>query len=195
MKKLAFLLLLGFTFSNTKIIAQTTSPGIYLTAEDFKNNHLSFTPQQGKKYQLHLNEWFNKKTLNITIGDSTYQFSKEKLYGYCNRDKQICRYYNNSVYQIINPKETILLYSKTPMGGYKNAQTIMHYYFSKDESAEIIPLTKWNLKKVFPNDSVFHEFLDMRFSADQDLIGYDQFAQQTQLNHLFRIAQQVTSKK
>lgn len=195
MKKLAFLLLLGFTFSISKSIAQTTVQGVYLTFEDFKINHLSFTRQLGKNYKLHLNELFNKETLNITIGDSTYQLRKELLYGYRDQNNRVFRFYNHSDYRIINPSEDILLFCKFSIGGYKNAQTIVHYYFSKDASSAIIPLTKWNLKNAFPNDTVFHEFLDMRFSADQDLIGYDNFAQQTQLNHLFHFVQQLSSKK
>jgi hypothetical protein len=175
----------------TASFAQSTMQGIYLSAGDFSNNKISFIPVQGKKYNLCLNEFFYKPTIIITIGDSTYTVNKDSVFGYRDNENNVYRFSEKNVYKLMNPKENILLYSRTFLGGYKNSQTVTKYYFSANANATVQPLTKWNLKNDFPNDSAFHELLDMKFNSDNDLSNYDLFYKMYKVNRVFQFSQQL----
>jgi hypothetical protein len=190
MKKLLILVCMSLFLSNS--YAQTKLPGIYLTASDFSRNKLSLSAVDGKKYKLKLNKTFYKPTVKIIIGDSTFTVNKDSVFGYRDADNIIYRFSNKGIYKVINPKEDILLYSRNFLGGYKNSQTVVKYYFSANANSMVQPLTKWNLKNAFPRDSIFHELLDMYFSYDNDLTDYDSFYNLYKINRLFQFSQQLT---
>lgn len=192
MKQIIFLLFIFLNCSN--LVAQETKQGIYLTASDFKNNKLSFTSIVGQKYKIRLNEFWNNPCVKIIIGDSTYKVKKDSIFGYRDKDTIVHRFYGGNTYTLLNPNETILLYSKTTFNAYKTSQTIVNYYFSKAANTEVIPLTKWNLKHAFPIDSIFHELLDMEFNSDSNLIFYDSFYKMYKLNRLFQFSKQINIK-
>lgn len=175
----------------TASFAQSTTQGIYLSGSDFSNNKASFTPVQGKKYNLHLNEIFYKPLVKIIIGDSTYTVNKDSVFGYRDNENNVYRFSEKNIYKVMNPKENILLYSRTFLGGYKNSQTIVKYYFSANANSAVQLLTKWNLKNAFPTDSAFHELLDMEFSSDNDLLNYDSFYKMYKVNRVFQFSQQL----
>lgn len=184
-------LFLGISFS----YAQTSMQGIYLTADDFTNNKISYHPVEGKKYKLHLNNFFNPSYLKISIGDSTFEIQKDRIFGYRDKENNVYRFYDKNIYKILNPSETILLYSKTALGGYKNLQSIVSYYFSSNAGSSIQTLTIWNLKNAFPNDTAFHELLDMIFHNDHDLMNYDRFYKMYKVNRVFQFSQQLLTTK
>lgn len=192
MKQIIFLLFIFLNYSN--LVAQETKEGIYLTASDFINHKISFTPIEGQKYKIRLNEFWNNPFIKIIIGDSTYKIKKDSIFGYRDKDTIVHRFYDGNTYTVLNPNETILLYSKTTFSAFKTSQTIVNYYFSKAANTEVIPLTKWNLKHAFPTDSIFHELLDMEFSSDSNLIFYDSFYKIYKINRLFQVSKQIILK-
>ncbi len=174
---------------------QSTAQGIYLSVDDFDSSKISFVPVEGKKYKMILHETFYTPIIKIVIGDSTYTFSKDSVFGYRDKENVVHRYYRGHTYSLLNPGEGILLYSRTFLGGYKSSQTIVAYYFSVGASTPPQRLTKWNLKKVFPADASFHELLDLYFRNDADLLGYDSFYKMYKLNRVLQFSQQALSKK
>lgn len=168
-------------------IAQKT--GIYLTYGDFDSARISFVKKGNLKYKLRVDNLFNEPIVKVVIGDSTFKFLKDSIYGYRDDDNVNYRFYNKKIYRIINPKEGILLYSITTVVNPKGNQTATNYYFSVIASSAIYPLTKLYLKRAFYNDANFHELIDIYFNTDSDLLGYDSFYNQYKINRIYQIKQ------
>lgn len=166
-------LILLWLCSRNTLIAQKT--GIYLTPADFDNGHLTFTKQENLKYKFRLNELLHSKYIKITIGDSIFNLCKDSIFGYQDAEQISYRIYDREIYRIINPGETILLYSTTTMVNCKGNQTVTNYFFSAGSGSPVYALTKLNLKRAFTNDFTFHELIDMYFNNDADLLSYDSF--------------------
>lgn len=188
MKKLFLflsVLLLGFVFVS-KINAQKAMEGIYLTADDFNHQKISYCNNSDKKYNLYLHEFLNSLTIKIVIGDSIIKLNKSSIFGYCDKYGKYYRYVNNQAYQILNPTDKILLYSKSvSIGGMKSSHTVVKYFFSAGANSSVIPLTKWNIKKAFPNEVAFWKLLDTYFQNDDELYSYDTTNQQYYLDHIY----------
>ena len=181
-----FLLIQGTSTSFTQNIEQ----GVYLSAKDFNNKKISYSPMPKKKYKMDLNDFFNNPTIKITIADSSYTFHKDSIFAYRDKENRIYRLYGRESYEILNPKEKILIYSHTSLGGNKNTQSIVKYYFSSSSEGKIQTLTKWNLKTSFPTDSVFHELLDMYFRTDDELMNYDSFYKIYKINRAYQFSKE-----
>lgn len=177
-----FLFLFVTLFFSHKLFAQNKLQGIYLTANDFINNNITYSPIEARKYKFHLNEFTHNHFIKIIIGDTAYQFFKDSVFAF--RDKEgICyRLNKRSDYQIISFNHTIVLYKQTTNGGYKNTETITKYYFSVNAKTPLFSLNKWNLKNEYPNNYEFHELLDMYFKSDDDLNNYDCYYHTYKLN-------------
>ncbi len=168
-------------------LAQKT--GIYLTYSDFDSARTAFVKKGNLKYKLRVDNLFNESIVKVVIGDSTFKFLKDSIFGYRDDENVNYRFYHKKNYRILNPKEGILLYSITTIVNPKGNQTAINYYFSVTANKEIYPLTKLNLKRSFPNDSNFHELIDMYFNADSDLLAYDSFYNQYKINRIYQIKQ------
>lgn len=168
-------------------LAQKT--GIYLTYSDFDSARIAFVKKGNLKYKLRVDNLFNESIVKVVIGDSTFKFLKDSIFGYRDDGNVNYRFYNKKTYRIINPKEGILLYSITTIVNPKGNQTATNYYFSVTASSAIYPFTKLNLKRAFPNDSNFHELIDMYFNTDSDLLAYDSFYNQYKINRIYQIKQ------
>lgn len=170
-----------------EIHAQSITEGVYLSADDFKNLKISFANNRpGKKYQLHLNEFFNTSSIKVIIGDSVITLSKDSIYGYCNKNGITFRFYKKTAFEILNPSERILLYSYTSgVGPPRNRKLVTNYYFSETAVSPIYPLTKWNLKAVNGKDAPFDELLDLYFHFDEELTAYDSINKIYFLNRVY----------
>lgn len=169
------------------VLAQQT--GVYLTQHDFDRYHVSYSRKANLKYHFKLNDFFNSKYLKIQIGDSSYKIHKDSVYGYRDKENISYRFFTGKAYEILNPSESILLYSYTSLKNNKGFQTITNYFFSSCSNAEILPLTKINLKKTFSTNNHFHELLDMYFNSDAELTAYDDFYQIYKLNKIYQLKQ------
>lgn len=193
MKKIIALLLVCMAIGQPLLFAQNSLQGIYLSRKDCSNNHISFSPIKEKKYKLKLYQFLNNPTIKITIGDSMYTLNKDSIFGYRDNKNIVHRFYKKNLYTVLNPTESILLYSRTYLGGYKNTPLDIQYFFSTPTNDAVQPLTKWNLKKVFLHDTAFYQLLDMAFINDSDLLKYDSFYKMYKLNQVFQYAQQLTT--
>lgn len=191
MKARSFILLGVILLLSLRNDALAQKTGIYLTHSDFDSARISIVKKENLKYKLSVDNLFNESIVKVVIGDSTFIFDKDSIFGYLDDENINYRFYNKKTYRIINPREGILLYSITTMINPKGNQTSINYYFSVTASSAIYPLTKLNLKRAFPNDSNFHELMDMYFNSDADLLAYDSFYNQYKINRIYQFKQSL----
>ena len=189
MKTMRFILLGIILLLSLRNFTLAQKTGIYLTYSDFDSAKIAFVKKGNLKYKLRVDNLFNESIVKVVIGDSTYKFLKDSIFGYRDDDNVIYRFYYKKTYRILNPKEGILIYSISTIVDPKGNQTLINYYFSVTSSSAIYSLTKLNLKRAFPNDSNFHELIDMYFNADSDLLAYDSFYNQYKINRIYQINQ------
>ncbi len=165
------------------VAQKNNSTGVFLNADDFRSNKITYTKVIGEKYRFQSNNLFNTSFIRITIGDSVYKLKKDYLFGFRTKWNVCYRLFKNEEYEIINPCETILIYRKTVLAGYKTNQ-VTKYFFSLSADADIYPLTKYNLKLATIGDSLFHDQLDKSFRNDEDLLEFDAFYKIYKLNKI-----------
>lgn len=95
---------------------------------------------------------------------------KRHMAGHCSCPPTGRRLVNGKHYTLLNPCEPILLYKSVVNPG---KWTSIEYYFSKDPDTEIMPLTRENLKKAFPDNKEFHKKLDALFLNNSQLARFD----------------------
>jgi len=189
MKKLILIFPLILFSLATELTAQKISEGVYLSAKDFTINKISFINQADKRYKLRLGEAFNNSKIKIIKGDSVIKLNKESVFGYRDKKNNCYRFYNKAEYQIINPSEKILMYSKSELeGGFRSTHKVTHYFFSENANSPIYALTKWNLKAVFYKDVSFLELLDVYFDSDNQLTAYDSINKIYTLNRVYELS-------
>ncbi len=163
---------------------QSGDQGIILNPNDFVNKKISFQKRQGLKYKMHVFEGSPHRKLSIILGDSLFHFSKDSIFGYVDRHHDFYRIYNQTIFKILNPNETLLIYAREYLGGYKNTQTLIEYYFSRTPGAPIHKLNLHQLKLVFSDLQNFREQLDLAFDSDADLLEFDKGKQKYKINEL-----------
>lgn len=184
-KKVAALVVLLICCFEDLSFAQ--SPGIYNTSADFDNGNISFTRRERARYKFRPYSLFNNKYIKIIIGDSVFKLCKDSVFAYRNNDHVTYRLFKGKEYRIINPNESIKLYSSLKLISSKGNQTSTEYFFSAGTGSAILPLTKINLKRAFPDQSGFHELIDIYFDNDAELIEYDSFYKIYKINRIFQL--------
>jgi hypothetical protein len=175
--------LLVLIITNLSFAQKNNSSGIFLNASDFISNKITSCKVIGKKYKFRPNNIFYPSLISVTIGDSTFKYKKNSIFGYKTKNNIYYRFFNDEAYEIVNPNEAILIYKKTFFTGYKTNQ-VTKYFFSISADAVIYPLTKINLKKATIGDSLLHAQLDSLFKNDEELITYDPCNKAFKLNRL-----------
>ena len=171
--------------------AQKDSSGIYKTADDFKNQKLSYAINyKTEKHKINDYVLFNDAALKVKHHDTTYTLQKSETYGYRSSKGEDFRFVDNKEYKILNPGEAILIYVyQHPAHSPKEATKYgPMYFFSTDAVAVPQALTKANLKTAIPNNYKFHDALDAQFKDDDELYTYDSFHKMYKLNRLYEIS-------
>ncbi len=179
--------------STNSLFAQST--GLYLNSSDFDSARTSFVKKEKLKYKFQVDNPFNGSDVKVVLGDSTFRFNKDSIFGYRDENKINYRFYHTKTYQILNPTEEILLYCITTNVDPKSNHFEFTYFFSINASASISPLTKFNLKRAFPNDSNFHELIDIYFNNDLDLLSYDSYYNKYKINRLYQLGKKIKCEK
>ncbi len=161
------------------------SQGIFKTAQDFRSSTYLIKASSPNDFKVYPHRIFNSSKIKVKNGDSTHAFLKSDIYGYQD-DMHTYRFYNKEQYTILNPTESILLYSKIVLAGPKGNIPTEVYFFSKEESSEILPLTIQNLKSVFQSQGEFYDFIELHFKDDKDLLKYDSLRKMYFLNYLYQ---------
>ena len=170
-----------FMLVNTSIFSQ----GIFKTANDFRSTNYLLKASSSQDFKVYPHRVFNSSKIKVKLGDSTYSFLKSEIYGYQD-EKYNYRFYDGGQYTILNPSETILIYSKTVLAGPKGNIPTKVYFFSKDEISEILPLTIQNLKTSFQTNPALYDLIDLHFKDDNDLLKYDSLRNMYFINYLYQ---------
>ena len=78
-------------------------------------------------------------------------------------DKPNYRTIGNDRYQIVD-RNTVYIYTLDVH--VRKGALEKNYFFSVGPGGDVQPLTILNLKKAFPNNHTFHDYLDMSFKHD-----------------------------
>lgn len=175
---------LSFLFSDIAI-AQENRNGIYLTPEDFSNRNLKHC-SANTRFKLH--DFLEKDIVDVKCNDSIYSYTKSDIFGYSDNEGNAYRFFNRKTYLIINPTEKILIYKKYQGPVQKGQKPSYSYYFSKDATGKLIPLSLDNLLIVFSDNKPFQNIIEIHFNNQSDLLEYDNLHKQYKLNRLLEIS-------
>jgi hypothetical protein len=193
MKTLKFsIIMLALFFSRSfaqakNLNAETTNPksGIYLTATDYAHHKLHLAGDQSAKNKFHLHGLFGGETLTVNHKGKNYQFSKDNIYGYKDKDGTDYRFYksHSAEYKILE-SEKIVIYERQQAGSKQtNFKPLISYYFSRGADGDVYPLSLDNLKQIFKNEPAF-DIVDTNFRSNGDLISYDIYHHEYRINYL-----------
>jgi hypothetical protein len=182
------IILLALVFSKSftqaaNLSAETIKPnsGIYLTASDYKNNHLHLAGDRSAKNKFRLNDFFGGEKLTVSHEGKNYQFSKDSIYGYKDKDVIAYRFFkdHSGEYTILESKKAVIYERRFPNG---KAGSKAVYYFSKGAEGDIYVLSTDNLKRIFKSDPAF-DIIDANFHNDGDLLSYDKVHHEYRVNY------------
>lgn len=184
--KYSLLLLFLAVFFTATICAQTRSSGIFRTAKDFESGKLEYAIQcDSQSHKIKTDPLFKRNRVIVKHEEKTYKIDKNSVYAvrYCSGAVE--RLYQRKVYPMVNPEEDILIYKVTvPAIGKTPAQT--KWYFSKDATWSIQPLTIGNLVGAFPDNHAFHDAIMAEFKTDGELPRYDDAHKMMRINRVYR---------
>ncbi|MGZ3865495.1 MAG: hypothetical protein ACXVC6_02175 [Bacteroidia bacterium] len=162
--------------------------GIYLNASDFILNKLSYASVSDKNCKIKIRALSFHKSIKIVCGDSVMHISKDSVYGYRDRENISHRFYNKVVYEVLNPREDILLYRIMISGKTKYEEAVFNYYFSKNAHAAVLPLTLGNIETSFGENKLFIDFIETYFKTDEELVEFDPLHKKYKLNRLLELS-------
>src|ERR1700722_10576675 len=167
--KITILILSVFILTTREISAQAPHTilysGIYKTAQDFKENKLSFISNcDSSSAKIKLHHFSSGKYIAVVNTGKKHRFNKDSIFGYHNCKGSDYRFYKsyNSEYQIVENKGMVIYSVLAADQSYsgKGLKMIYTYFFSKGLSSDIFPLTVANLKKAFAENNTFSNMLD-----------------------------------
>ncbi|MGZ8558340.1 MAG: hypothetical protein ACXWWC_08410 [Chitinophagaceae bacterium] len=164
--------------------AQQDQSGVYLSQDDFENNKLTYGDNgESETNKIRFNEFFDKPFITVNQNGKKEQLFKDDIFAYKNKGK-IVRTWNFTSYNFLE-KGTIWIYYKDfNVSRGKGIRRERKYFYSTSGSSEIIPLTIFNIKKSFPHNHLFHDFLNAQFRYDNELSAYDGFERKYKINHI-----------
>lgn len=184
MYKILSILFTSIILLHHSFIGQNQALGIYLSANDFIQNKLSYKTLKNKQCLL-VHELVYKNFISIKTHKQKIKLSKDSVFGFQDKYGQLYRFYKKSTYAIINPIDSIVFYSQTKLGGFKHNQPETYYYFSKHVDAPITELSIDNIKREFKNYTLFYDVITLFFKDNESLLTYDTFKQQYLINYLY----------
>lgn len=167
--KILKVLLLIVSVSISKFYAQThiVTSGIYLTAEDFKNNKLieeEACKKEHEEFKKH--DFFNRETFEVIYRGKKKIFLKNSIFAYRDCNNKTWRFYNKNEYEIIE-KLDIYIYklSRIVLNGITVEKDPV-FFFSNGLKGEIMQLTNDNLKNIFSDNKEFCRLVDEELKSE-----------------------------
>ncbi|WP_205509699.1 hypothetical protein [Longitalea arenae] len=184
---------LSFTVA-TGMVANAQS-GVYRTLDDFENNKLTYaTNDESNDNKLRFNEFIAKPFIIVKHNGEKIHVFKDEIYAYKNKNN-IIRTWNFTPYYFLEKGPIWIYYKDVYASQPKGTQRVRKYFYSTYGKGEILPLTVTNLKRSFPDNDLFHIYLDMQFRNDNELAHYDHFANKYKVNHLLEKTNTGLSKR
>jgi hypothetical protein len=183
MKKIMQMALSGMVMMSYSSFAKSES-GVYLSASDFINRK----PAYETECKIHLNNsiW-DLPYITVTSNGKKMRLQKDEIFGYIDKEHNTHRFYKGNDY-LVEESGNINIYLLTEkVSQSKGYKIVKRYYFSKDESASILPLTFNNLKSVYSANEKFLTLLNDAYNND-DISGYDKIHNTYRVNYIYSVA-------
>lgn len=169
--------------------AAKSATGIYLTADDYKNGHLtSESACDSPRHHVELHDILHKPFIEVTHKGDTRTYEKSEIYGFRSCGGRDYRFVGNEEYEILESREISIYIHEVPARNPKDTSrglpTSRLYFFSVGSGGPVLPLTIQNVKEAFPNNHAFHDAVDSTFHIDDDLTQYDAFHRMFKVNRL-----------
>ena len=166
-----------------KTLAQSTVCGLYLTAEDYHNQKLSFKTGVGGN-SIKFNEFLGSGKIIVVYNGKKQTFYKSAIYGYRSNSCDY-RYFNNVAYKVIDDKDFYLYSSPKMVQQGKWSKSVDSYYFSSTAIADIKPLSIKNLQSAYADNPRFRYLIESHFSTDNSLTAYDSAVNEYKVKYLY----------
>jgi len=178
---IAICLLASFT---QKTIAQSAVCGLYLTADDYHNQKLSFKTTGNDGNSIKLNEFLGSGKIVVFYNGKKQIVYKSAIYGYRSNNNDY-RYFNNIPYKIIDDRDFYLYSSPKMVQQGKWSKCADNYYFSSTAIADIKPLSIKNLQAAYADNPRFRYMLESHFATDNALTAYDPSVNEYKVKYLY----------
>lgn len=177
------------------VIVVNAQSGVYLTFNDFENNRLTYSTESvSDENKIRFNEFIAKPYIIVKHNGEKVHIFKDEIYAYKNKGA-IVRTWNFTPYYFLEKGPIWLYYRDVYTSEPKGIQRVRKYFYSTYGKGEILPLTVHNLKRSFPDNDLFHIYLDAQFRNDADLAHYDNYANKHKVNVLLaKVSLGVTKK-
>ena len=188
-KTIFFLLIILINFSFAQKADSINYGGIFLNAQDYKDNKLSYSYNcESPSVKIKFNHFFSKKYIEIISGDKKTRLYKDSIFGYRDCKQKEYRFYKDydHEYQVVENKNIIIYIADEPVTSStgKTVNLVPHYFFSSTLNSAILPLTIINLKRAFPDNLKFHDLLDVEFYDIKTISTYDDTHKMYKINYL-----------
>lgn len=188
-------IIIALTFVAVTGEAVNAQSGVYRTLEDFENNRLSYATNDGtNENKIRFNEFLSKPYIIVKQNGEKIHVFKDEIYAYKNKGN-IVRTCNFTQYYFLEKGPIWIYYKDVYASLPKGTQRVRKYFYSTHGKGEIMPLTIHNLKRSFPDNDMFHIYLDAQFRNDADLARYDCYANKFKVNYLLEKASTGLSKR
>jgi hypothetical protein len=186
---------MALSFAIVSVIAAKAQSGIFRTLDDFENNRLTYaTNDEMDNNKIRFNEFLNKPYIIVKQNGEKIHVFKDEIYAYKNKGN-IVRTWNFTPYHFLEKGPIWIYYRDENASQPKGMLRVRKYFYSTYGKGEILPLTLYNLKRSFPDEDLFHIYLDAQFRNDADLALYDNYANKFKVNHLLEKAATGISKR
>ena len=185
-------MVVSFVVSGIMVNAQS---GVYLTYDDFENNRLTYaTDAPAEDNKIRFNEFITKPYIIVKHKGEKVHVFKDEIYAYKNK-KDIVRTWNFTPYYFLEKGHIWIYYRDMYTSQPKGTQRVRKYFYATYGKGEILPLTVHNLKRSFPNNDLFHIYLDAQFRSDAELAHYDSYSNKYKVNDLLEKARSGITKR
>jgi hypothetical protein len=184
---------MALSFISLSVMTVHAQDGVYLSLKDFENNKLTYATNAGSgENKIRFNEILYKPYLIVKHNGEKIHVFKDEIYAY-KKKGTIVRAYNFTPYYLLEQGHVWLYYKDVYASQPKGTQRVRKYFYSTSGNGNIQPLTVHNLKKSFPENDLFHVYLDAQFRSDADLAMYDPFANKYKVNHFLEKTNSATA--
>ena len=167
-----------------KTVAQSTVCGLYLTADDYHNQKLSFKTTGNDGNAIKFNGFLGSGKIVVVCNGKKQTFYKSAVYGYRSNNSDY-RYFNNIPYKVIDGRD-FYLYSAPKMAQQsKWSKPVDSYYFSSTAIADIKPLSIKNLQDAYADNPRFRYLIESHFATDNSLTAYDSALNEYKVKYLY----------
>jgi len=174
MKAVSLLLLLLCPLFSVISFAQSRWIGLYLSADDYKNERLSYAVQGPEKNQIHIDPIAALGKIRVKNIHGAHTMRKDEVYACKNQDQQVFRFYKGDPYLVLNGHgPTLVIYRQSVRSGRNGSDLGYEYFFSRELTSDIKPLTMLNLMVAYPDIPGLEQKLSLTFHNDHALHGLD----------------------